>query len=395
MNYWIQLKTVMLWEYHRFFKIKNELIGIVIMLVFFVIGFFGSSYAFKASQDKSPIFVANDVDGELIELLSENFDVTISDYQEQETFIAELPERKSGLLLTQEGATFEVHSWRNSGRIKELQRYLDEYRSRQAMQEIDLPRESLQYVLKPANVNEVYYFTAGSRERRIMAIFFSGMMVMAVFISFAYQFTAITGEKQLRITEQIVSAIRPQVWMDGKILGITLTGFSSILIYTIISILGGIIYFQITGSPLSSVLAYLHVPSILLFLSFTVVGVLLWNSVLAAIASIITDPNNSVKSSLMILPSLFVGASFLLLLNPDNHVAVFLSWFPLFSASAMPMRFVVTDVAWWEILGSFILLALAFYYIRKLAARIFHVSILINGNEPTWKDVFRMLKESK
>ena len=33
------------------------------------------------------------------------------------------------------------------------------------------------------------------------------LMLLAVFLSFAYQFTAITGEKQLKITEQIVSAI--------------------------------------------------------------------------------------------------------------------------------------------------------------------------------------------
>ena len=41
----------------------------------------------------------------------------------------------------------------------------------------------------------------------------------------------------------IVSAIKPQVWMDGKIFGITLTGISSMLTYSLLSVIGGIIYF--------------------------------------------------------------------------------------------------------------------------------------------------------
>ncbi|MFO7656979.1 MAG: hypothetical protein R6W78_07920 [Bacteroidales bacterium] len=91
---------------------------------------------------------------------------------------------------------------------------------------------------------------------------------MAVFLSFAYQFTAITSEKQLKITEQIVSAISPQVWMDGKIFGITLTGISSMNTYSVLSILGGALYFQFKGLPLSAILDYLYLTSIAIYLPF-------------------------------------------------------------------------------------------------------------------------------
>jgi ABC-2 type transport system permease protein len=121
-------------------------------------------------------------------------------------------------------------------------------------------------------------------------------------------------------------------------------------------------------------------------------SVLMWNSLLAAIASVITDPNNSGKSSLMLLPVLFIVIT--LVISPQNKLAVFLSWFPLTSATAMPMRWVVGNVDLWQLAGSFILLTATFYLLRKLAAKIFRVSILISGKEPTWGEIINHAKEA-
>jgi ABC-2 type transport system permease protein len=198
----------------------------------------------------------------------------------------------------------------------------------------------------------------------------------------------------LKITEQIISAISPQVWMDGKIFGITLMGISSMFTYSVLSIIGGMLFFQFTGTPVSGILDYLYLPSILLYLPFALTGILIWNTILAAIASIITDPNNSGKSSLMMLPIVFVLASFLVARDPDNGLSVFLSWFPFTSATAMPMRWAITEVGFWQLAGSFFVLVLTFYYLRKLAAKIFRVSILITGKEPTWSEVYRLSKLS-
>lgn len=181
--------------------------------------------------------------------------------------------------------------------------------------------------------------------------------------------------------------------MDGKIYGITLTGLASIFTYSILSIAGGILFFQFTGVPVSSILDYLYLPSILIYLPFALTGILIWNAILAAIASMITDPNNSGKSGLMMLPVLFVLASFLVTRDPDSKLAVFLSWFPLTSASSMPMRWAVTEVEYWQIVASFILLLVTFYFLRKLAAGIFRISILMSGKEPTFKEVIKLLKD--
>jgi len=94
------------------------------------------------------------------------------------------------------------------------------------------------------------------------------------------------------------------------------------------------------------------------------------------------------------LPLLFVLSSFLVVRDPDSGLSVFLSWFPLTSATSMPMRWAITEVAAWQIAGSFLILVATFYLLRKLAAKIFRVSILISGKEPSWSEIFKLSKES-
>jgi ABC-2 type transport system permease protein len=60
----------------------------------------------------------------------------------------------------------------------------------------------------------------------------------------------------------------------------------------------------------------------------------------------------------------------------------------------MPMRWAVGNVDLWQLAGSFILLTAAFYLLRKLAAKIFRVSILMSGKEPTWGEIIKLAKEA-
>ena len=394
MNYFKQVITVTRWEFMRFFKPKNEALGIAIMLLISVISYFGGKYAFSESGEKPRLTVFRDLDAKLIERLSLDFELTKISAEQKSSVIIEMEKSKEGILLVKDSTGFTIHAYKFTRIQKKLRAILDEYNSALAMQTIGISQADLAFILSPALIHESFLYTDNSKSRVILAIVFAGLMIMVVFLSFAYQFTAITGEKQLKITEQIVSAISPQVWMDGKIFGITLTGISSMFTYSMLGIIGGILFFQFTDVPVSTILDYLYLPSILLYLPFALTGILIWNAILAAIASVITDPNNSGKSALMFLPLLFVIASFLVIRDPDSGLAVFLSWFPLTSATSMPMRWAITEVGTWQLFGSFFILVATFYLLRKLAPKIFRVSILISGKEPSWSEIFKLSKES-
>lgn len=394
MNYIKQLLTVTRWEFSRFFKPKNEAIGIVVMLIVSAVFYLGGKYALSDKSPEIEIFVHNDTEGTLTEILKDGFAVQQLPTEQKDSFIRELSVEKNRVLLDKKDGAIGLYAYKNSRDIKKLKSYIDFYHKQIEMQKLRLSAEQLASVLSPAPIDESFIYTDNSRNRVILAWFFAGLMIMALFLSFAYQFTAITGEKQLKITEQIVSAISPQIWMDGKIFGITLTGISSMFTYSLLGIIGGILFFQFTGLPISTILDYLYLPPILLYLPFALIGILIWNSILAAIASIITDQNNSGKSSLMMLPVVFVIASFLVTRDPDSGLSIFLSWFPLTSATSMPMRWAITEVGSWQLAGSFLLLVLTFYFLRKLAAKIFRVSILITGKEPTFREVYKLSKQT-
>lgn len=383
-----------LWEFSRFFKPKNELIGIVVMLITFTAFYFGGRYAISATSKKHDIAVVENADNTLLELLSGNFEVTLIPFHEKQLFIDNMDIEKKGILLYQGDASLHIYAYKETRAIAQLESHLNEFHKQLEMQRIGLDPEQLATILSPAIVSKTFIFGDDRNNRIVLSYFFAGLMIMAVFLSFAYQFTAITGEKQLKITEQIVSAITPQIWIDGKIFGITLTGISSMLTYSVISIVGVMLYLQFSGTPISVILEYIHLPAIILYLPFALLGVLIWNAILAAIASIITDPNNSGKSSLMMLPVVFVLVSFLVIRDPDANISVFLSWFPLTSSSAMPIRWALTEVGFWQLTCSFVILVMTFYLIRILAAKIFRVSILISGKEPSFAEVIKLARHS-
>ncbi len=394
MNYLRQLMIVTLWEYKRFFKPKNEAIGILVMFIVSGMFYLGGRFVFKENNERSPLIVTTGIEEELVHSLSEDFVVEVINNSEEPEYLQKINSDKNGVLLTKTDAGYTIHAYKKPPVFNKIHNTLSTYEKQKNLTSYGISPEQWMNLQSPVMLNEVYIFSRDSRSRVVLAYFFAGLMVMAILLSFAYQFTAITGEKQLRITEQIISAIKPQAWMDGKIFGITLTSLSSMAIYSILSIIGGILYFQFTNMPVSFILKFIHLPSIALFFLFSLIGILLWNAVLAAIASMITDPNNSQKSSLMFLPVLFVAASFIVIRNPDNATAHFLAWFPLTSATALPVRLAVSEVAWYELAGSIMILLLTFYFVRIFAAKVFRTAILISGLEPTWGQLFARFKEA-
>jgi ABC-2 type transport system permease protein len=394
MNYYKQVLTVGLWEYKRFFKVKNELISIVVMAVLFGGGFLGGRLILRDLGGKQSFAMVETTPASLQEYLRSHYDIQLISPEEEESFRQQIMSQKEGMLLQANSQGFELFAYKKPSRFDQLRDHLNAWQVQASLQEKQIEQTEFAYIMRPAEIQEQYVYQSQRGQKKTTGFFFAGLLLMAVFMSFAYQFTAITGEKQLRITEQIVSAIKPQVWMDGKIFGITLTGLSSLITYSVLSILGGMLFFQVSGSSVARIQDYIHAPALGLFFVFTLMGILMWNSLLAAIASVITDPNNSGKGSLMMLPLMFVIASVIVIAEPDSNTAIFLSWFPLTSASAMPIRWLSTELAWWQVAGSFVLLTAAFHFFRKLAAKIFRVTILISGQEPSWGEVFKMMKES-
>jgi ABC-2 type transport system permease protein len=225
MSYIKQVLTVTRWEFGRFFKPKNELIGLCVMVIVSTVFYFGSKFAFSDKSPKISVFLLNDQNGKISDVLKNNFKVQTLPIDQKDQFIKDLDTNRDRVLINNNGQAIELYAYKLNQDVKQLKGFLDLYHKQTEMQKLNLTADQLSNILSSAPIQESYIYSENSNKRLILAYFFAGLMIVAVFLSFAYQFTAITGEKQLKITEQIVSAISPQVWMDGKIVLIHVIGF--------------------------------------------------------------------------------------------------------------------------------------------------------------------------
>jgi carboxyl-terminal processing protease len=255
------------------------------------------------------------------------------------------------------------------------------------MQAAKLSPETLAQVLAPVDIELVTLASRGvSKVDRLIAYSILGAMLITTWIGLAYMMTGITGEKQHRVTEQIVSAIRPQMWIDGKLIGITGAAIGSLAFLFIPSIL---------CLPLVGWLGWdVSLPDSLnrweflpVLLVFYLGGVLFWNCFYAGVASVINDPNTSSRTSLLFLPMLPMIAAGLVVSQPDGAMMRVLSLLPGASSTAMPMRMVLGEVSAVEVVLSLILMFVGIAGLRLLAGRIFAAGIMLYGKEPSWLDI--------
>mgnify|MGYP001289005612 CR=1 FL=1 len=224
----------------------------------------------------------------------------------------------------------------------------------------------------------------------------AGAMLFAIFLGTGLLFAAITGEKTQRITEQIVSAISPQAWIDGKVLGTGLYVLLNMSLFAFGIAIAVVVNMLRTEGGLPPLPDMGISPSVLIpALLFAVLGGALYFMFFAAIAATIDDPAASQRGGIIMIPPLFIGLSLLGLLGSvDNALFRFMSHFPLTSPSAMPIRLLLGDAGWGEALVSLAILAVSVALMRRLAGKIFAVGILMTGKEPSLREMLHWLRRA-
>lgn len=376
------------WEFTRFYKFRNELIGMAVMIVVGIISYLVTTTAMKQPDDIPRLAVIKPADltwnpgTEILRKAALTTDsLTAMNNLRQDQL--------EGVLIISTVNKWKIITPAPRNWISNIESDLKKQHKDWIIKSTGITPELFCLITTEGTLENVYLRETPDRAGKITAIAFIIFILMGIFLSFAYQFTAISGEKQQRITEQIISAVKPGVWMDGKILGISLTGITSITFYGILTILGFSLFMQFTGKGFGTVFEMINLPSALLFILFALMSIVMWNAFLAAISSMITDPNNSSKNGLLMLPLLPAMTGFLALGDPDTGFIRFLALFPLTSGSVMPARMVLGNVQTWEIVTSLIILISAIWLMRKAATLIFRTSVLITGKEPSFAEVWR------
>lgn len=375
--------TIAKFEFLRFFKWKQELIGLGLMLFFMLLT---SSWPLLKNAMDNDYRVAVLADGSLPSMNGYQFsqlDATQTDTVKQglgEVWDLVVEVRDNQLQLTAEKSA----SW-----VDAVQPTLRQWQQKRVINALPLTAEQHQ-VLQQLPKVELHYTkqqqTDDNRKlRKLINIAIVSLLMIGFFAGFGYMFTAITTEKQQRVTEQLLTMITPRQWMDGKIIGISLFALKSMLTYAVFGLIAMQAFSLMQGKgwaalPLSPL-------DWLFTLSYVLLGLVILNSFLAGFAATIDDPNHSGRTSIMLLPALPLGLVFTAINNVEGSMMQVLSWVPLTSFAAMPLRLTNSDVPWWELLGSLGLLLVFMYWLRAAAARLFALGIQMYGKEPDWRDI--------
>ena len=383
-------------EFRRFFKWKQELISIGLLVVIMAVSTgWGAISAVFEEQYNGAIYFEQRAEPGGYEAPK---DITLRDAgsMEVEKWKSQLPETLDVVVIVHPDntATLRVHKrddWQ-SDLTNSLQNYLQTLRVA-GLELTDEQRRVLDSKpevtldIAQVDVDESATDDEGSSE---LGMFLGIGISVGVFTGFGLMMMSITAEKQQRVTEQLLTIISPREWMDGKIVGITLHSLKAMVF---IGLFFGAIALLAASFSSEGSISFTFDPFVVIAsFVFVLLGLLMINAMLAGFSATIDDPNHSSRSSFMLIPLLPIFLSFSVVDSPDGTLAQIMSILPVSSFMMMPARLAQTDVAWWQIGLSLALLVVSLIWMRNVAARLFTMGIQFYGKEPSWKDIWNAIR---
>lgn len=405
--------TVARWEYHRFAKPRDLAVGtLVFTLMFGIYGFVGHLVRSRGHEEKTVGVIGGAIMGLRGEKSLERFRLEHMDSEEESSTSGESDAPRAEdrtlaedalrakeidallVVLGPERARFVVREER--GWQKEFISLFAQHRLARRLSESDLDPRIVRSLTAPADIERVVLHpkdgdTGRAEPKTVLVVVMT--MLVGLFLGFSYVFVAITSEKTQKVTESVLAAIRPQEWIDGKIVGLTLVVLVNVVCYG-----GGYLVYKTAASfvlkePFTLPVGIGDPVALAYLLLFAMLGFGFWFTLFALVAATINDPNSSSRSSLMLLPFLPLGLTLAGLDEPDALWMRLVAMLPGLSPVAMPVRIMRGDPHWLEVLASAALLAIAIALLRRAAGRVLAVGMLMTGKEPSWGEVWRWARE--
>jgi ABC-2 type transport system permease protein len=241
------------------------------------------------------------------------------------------------------------------------------------------------------------------------------LLYMFVFIYGSMILRSVLEEKTSRIVEIIISSVKPTQLMLGKIIGTSLVAFTQIFIWIALSLAISTLassFMGVSSSELNSVdlndaqvasvldsalTAIFNLPLLnilIAFILFFISGLFLYGSLFAAVGAAVdseTDANQfMLPLSMPLIIGLYVGM-FTVQEDPSGTIPTIFSHIPFTSPIVMMMRIPYGVPIYEQIISLSILIA-TFFGTVWFAAKIYRVGILMYGQKPSYKDLYKWLK---
>ncbi|MDX2196398.1 MAG: ABC transporter permease [Cytophagales bacterium] len=251
-----------------------------------------------------------------------------------------------------------------------------------------------------------------------VSLFGSVLIYMFIFIYGTYVLRGVIEEKTSRIVEILITSVTPIQLMMGKIIGICMVALVQFTCWISFS---GIITMYIsshyrleryTEENIAQTIAQSHNVAntlelyeiistiqdinftnyIIIFIFYFLCGYLLYGAIFAAIGAMVDSETDTQQFIFpvtipLILSFVFVSA---VMKDPGSDLSVILSIFPFTSPIIMMVRYPF-GVESWQLACSAVVIMVTFVIFTYISAKIYRTTLLLYGQKPTYRQIWKWL----
>ncbi|HXT14750.1 MAG TPA: ABC transporter permease [Gemmatimonadaceae bacterium] len=247
----------------------------------------------------------------------------------------------------------------------------------------------------------------GSGEAGLFAgIIIGVLLLMAIIVHGQNVMRGVLEEKTTRVAEVVISSIKPESLLAGKVLGVGGVGLTQIVAWLgiglylttffgplVLKAAGGGAAAAGSAAPTFS-MGGMSPAVMAISLGFFLVGFTFYATLFAAAGSMVNSEQEAQQAVMPVMLLLMSGWIFVnpVLINPNSTTAVVLSWLPWSSPIIMPIRMGLTAVSPASIAGSLVVALLGSVCAVWLAARIYRVGMLMYGKKPSFSELAKWIR---
>ncbi|MHB0948755.1 MAG: ABC transporter permease [Gemmatimonadaceae bacterium] len=227
-------------------------------------------------------------------------------------------------------------------------------------------------------------------------------MVLYFMIAFYGQsiLRGVMEEKTSRVAEVVVSSVKPNTLLAGKVLGVGAVALTQVATWVAVAALlylqRGAIFEAVGAGPAAGgmVLPAIPVGIAVALVLFFILGFIFYAALHAAVGAMVSNQEDVQQASLPIMLLLLSSVVFInvVLMNPGAPSARIFSLLPWSAPILMPMRMALIPLPWTEILASLASVLLGCLVVLWASAKIYRVGLLMYGKRPGWGEVIRWVR---
>ncbi len=240
----------------------------------------------------------------------------------------------------------------------------------------------------------------------LLAIGIAFLFYISIVIHGQNVLRGVLEEKMTRVAEVVISSVRPETLLAGKVLGVGAVGLTQQLIWVVSSAylinklgpvvmrMGGDAVQATAAGSLLQAFTGVSPKLLVLLLLFFLVGYIFYAAIHAAIGSMVNSEQEAQQAAVPVMFLLIGTFIFVqpILLDPTSKLAVVMSWLPFSSPIIMPLRMTVVEIPTATLLGSLAVGVLACVLVVWLAGRIYRVGMLMYGKRPSMRELVRWIR---